>query len=678
MSPPQQLVHRRPLPDTTAQKVLLTYKLLLLENASRALEQDLRNFTNEACKEVQGFLNSSFSTSVFSNLATTLDKKYQAVNRLSAVLKDIESQVSFEPSVKNGDRTNQLQPVVHKGILKTDVLKFGPMLQNVLMASSIAKAVQVLGATLSLRQLKHFLISQSAAIQDDDMICSISSSYNSAIQTTNFSCDLKAEEEEQSVILEETCQSDNVILPPVIIQSSGIDLERPPLLLPPIQAVFPEISNPKPMKKTPLISWGTGDDVAVQHQKQTSSQLLHFLRAKAKFMSSLEVTVTGQSKSICTLGSSQQMSPNVKSQNWQLRHVATDDVVNTLAPKTLCADIENEPPVFKVKRVESSGSLTYTWVIATKTELWDIGDIFTEVEQGEQNECVNSTARVENPRSDDQWKTQSLQCTEPEKENNSAGAKMPVINSINIPGFQIRRFEETEVVVSHIVSPGNFYIQHVDSSTKLQALVTDWKATSSYALQSCIPDIGTLVMGWFPLQEQWCRAQVTKICGVSRDNNPSDSTGNETSIKVEVKRLDFGDTACLSLLNIKELTPDLAVLPLQALQVSLANVMPVNGRDWSEQAVGWFKAILHNRTLYARLYPQGSKVTVELFLEKGKLGAMRRGATLSLRLAQNGHAKHNKLKNVGLIKTSAGQLKTREQDLDWEKYLISCYAQKKK
>lgn len=30
----------------------------------------------------------------------------------------------------------------------------------------------------------------------------------------------------------------------------------------------------------------------------------------------------------------------------------------------------------------------------------------------------------------------------------------------------------------------------------------------------------------------------------------------------------------------------------------------------------------------------------------------RRGASLSLRLAQNGHAKHSKLKNIGLVKRS--------------------------
>lgn len=56
------------------------------------------------------------------------------------------------------------------------------------------------------------------------------------------------------------------------------------------------------------------------------------------------------------------------------------------------------------------------------------------------------------------------------------------------------------------------------------------------------------------------------------DNNATDGAGSETSIKVEVTRLDHGDTACLSLWNIKELTPEMAILPLQSLQVSLANV----------------------------------------------------------------------------------------------------------
>lgn len=46
-------------------------------------------------------------------------------------------------------------------------------------------------------------------------------------------------------------------------------------------------------------------------------------------------------------------------------------------------------------------------------------------------------------------------------------------------------------------------------------ICSSWESSSSYAEQNCIPDIGTKVMGWFATQEQWCRAQVTKICGVS-------------------------------------------------------------------------------------------------------------------------------------------------------------------
>lgn len=54
--------------------------------------------------------------------------------------------------------------------------------------------------------------------------------------------------------------------------------------------------------------------------------------------------------------------------------------------------------------------------------------------------------------------------------------------------------------------------------------------------------------------------------------NAVDRFGRESYITVEVKRLDYGDNSLVSLCNIKQLTPEVAVLPLQALQVSLAHV----------------------------------------------------------------------------------------------------------
>ncbi|XP_030000930.1 uncharacterized protein LOC115426841 [Sphaeramia orbicularis] len=682
MTSHQRRVRLQPPACTTAQKVQLTHKLFLLENARHSLNEELNNFTNKAYEDVQNFLNASFPFTVFSDLLMALDAKSQAIDKLSALLKDLtlEPQVCVQRAGENGMKTFCL-PLKDKTVLMTDVIKFGPLLQNTLMASSIAKAVQVVGATLSFQQLKHFLIPQASVVQEQcDMICCLSSSHDSSEHKTTPSFHLKAEEETAATAVssEEKCLPNAVMLPPAIIDAHKSVTENTPLL-PPFKTTLPENGNVKPLHTILLTEWGQSGEVQVPHQKQSSIQLLSLIRTKAKSMNSLDVAVVKhRNASMYTSGSSQPASPNIEAQSYQFKHELADEAVDALAPKTLLSDAENQGPVFRVKRVESSGSMTYTCVIASQTELWDVGDIVTETGQGYSEtsslESEDSQNIVKSSCENTQWKTKSV--TNPQHESSCVGSKTQAINHVTIPKFQNRRFDEIEVVVSHIVSPGSFYIQHADSNTKLQALVIDsWKPSSSYTEQNCIPDIGTQVMAWFPQHEEWCRSQVMKICGVSGGDNTSECTGSELSIKVEVKRLDYGDTSCLSLRNMKELTQEMAALPVQAIQVTLAHVMPVNGKHWSEEALGWFRAMVHNRTLYARLYPQGPKVTVDLFLERGQLGAMRRGASLSLRLTQNGHAKHDKLKTTGPMKRNTAQLEMKKQESKWEKYLISCYTQ---
>lgn len=355
------------------------------------------------------------------------------------------------------------------------------MLQNGLIASSIEKAVQVLGAKPSPRQIKHFLISQPAVVQQDKVICNISPS--NTVQTTSLSGHVKAEEKEQAVISEEESEPDALTLPPAVIQSPEIKSATPQLiLLPPIQDIlFPEFCNPKPKERAPVICWGWAEDVQVLHQKQTSSQLLHFLKAEAKNTGSLEVTLLQWGESKKASDSPRSMSAAIKPESHQqIKHNLTDKEMEAPAPKTMHADTENEAPVFRVKRVESSGSLTYSCVVATKTELWDVGDVFTGGQQAHsdtspvKNEhCQNVISQAENSCINDQLTPPTLQCSEPERENNSSGTKTPAFIGVTIPEFHTKRFEETEVVVSHIVSPGNFHIQHADSHTKLQALVTE-------------------------------------------------------------------------------------------------------------------------------------------------------------------------------------------------------------
>lgn len=60
-----------------------------------------------------------------------------------------------------------------------------------------------------------------------------------------------------------------------------------------------------------------------------------------------------------------------------------------------------------------------------------------------------------------------------------------------------------------------------------------------------------------------------------------------TDIKVEVRRVDYGDVVCVSLWDVKELCGEAASIPVQALQVSLVNVS-----DSSNITVGFIYLVL--------------------------------------------------------------------------------------
>lgn len=204
------------------------------------------------------------------------------------------------------------------------------------------------------------------------------------------------------------------------------------------------------MKITPLISQGCDDGVQVQQQKQTIPQLLHALRFESMNWGSPEATVMESNNNTSMSSSPRSASPTVKTQSHQFRQGGTDGLSYPEAAGT-----ENQSQVFKVKREDSKRSLTYTSAIA-ETELWEIDHIFTK---GKLDSNANLVVNKD-----------SLQCPKPEDEGTSAGAKTPLISSIAIPQFQIRKFEEIEVVVSHIVSPDDFYVQRADTIGEFQSL----------------------------------------------------------------------------------------------------------------------------------------------------------------------------------------------------------------
>ncbi|XP_055744010.1 uncharacterized protein LOC129827309 [Salvelinus fontinalis] len=709
--------------DLNVTKRCIMYKLLVLENARNTLDKQLRHLTEEANVDVRRFLSAPHPISVLDILVRSLDAKCYAIEELSTAFKNLTTDPQFSVPASTRQLNSLLQPALSRdrGIrTSSDVLKCGPMLQNVLMAGSITKAVQMLGALLSLQKLKLFCSSSSS--QDEDFqkdqvfICSISSSSSSKVaklpipSSSTSVAGLNLTKDDGIFISKEKTpqQPTTTTVTTTQIKENSRITQTPgatDLGLPVPGELLSGFSNPAnqmtALAPPPL---DPGSDTRVQHQKQTSSQLVQFLRTNCRNEPSMELTAFFQYTTSDSTAPATTSDPTTETKHAQeIKNVLETKNLSVLKKELFSELPDNQlnqyAPVFTVKRVESGGSLIFSCIIATKTELWDIGDVFTEATRSGPSSDVITT-------SENKMSAASLQCQSVEISNTTLHPPAPSIHSLrikeghvtgevqddintisrtpelqrfqnccsfvtpgnqclNIPEFQIRKFEETAVVVSHVVHPGNFYIQQADATLQLEDLNTD-----GLAELKCIPDIGTYVVAWFPQQESWCRAQVAKICGMSGDIN---------EVEVEVRRLDYGDTSCLSLCNIKEFSAEMTSLPLQAIQVSLANVRPVDVCGWTQQAVDWFRDMVDNRTMYGRIYPQGERrnTMVELFMEKGKLGSMRRGASLSLRLAQNGHAKHDKLRNLG-IKRSSAQERTKKCQSAWNKYLISCYTQNKK
>lgn len=349
---------------------------------------------------------------------------------------------------------NSVQPLGWKRI--APIFKFGPMLHDLLQANSVSKAVQVFGTPPLFQQLKHFLIPPSVFTQQDDGICD-----GGAVINVNSTPCVKEEEQKQAVVFEEKHTSSDVSPSPDAVQSPSIGPERPTLLLPYTPTIFPQTSVPGSEKEIQTLNWKYVEDAKMLHQKQTSPQLLRFLKTKANDWGAAQVRAWSEGGADVS-ASPEPVSAYVGELDRQPKPVP-DGAIDTDVPKQ---DMEIQSHVFKIKRVDSSGSLTYAYVTATPTELWDLGDIFAEAVQEDAE-----AARVED-KSCGTIKQEDVRSCQ-NKAVSPHGAPMPAGSGITIPEFQIHRYKETEVVVSYIVSPGDFYIQQVDSINTLQALVTE-------------------------------------------------------------------------------------------------------------------------------------------------------------------------------------------------------------
>lgn len=227
-----------------------------------------------------------------------------------------------------------------------------------------------------------------------------------------------------------------------------------------------------------LIDMGLDIHFEIQYQKQTSSQLMAFLKSNGKANFITLLTFIRRELGGSERGEAQTYLMKVPSGQINTGSTAEPEakVAPTSSPKMkqVSGPPDVKGPVFKVKCV-NDGTLIYTCIIATHTELWDISDICTGVSHAlseaqsimgsgpffpEQVVDLGNSPDPEMPPASHQGEEEESdgEFTDSEVELGSGRG-----SSFAIPPFQIRKFEEMAVVVTHVVDPDHFYIQHQDS-----------------------------------------------------------------------------------------------------------------------------------------------------------------------------------------------------------------------
>ncbi|KAM8857152.1 RING finger protein 17 isoform 4-T4 [Synchiropus picturatus] len=152
----------------------------------------------------------------------------------------------------------------------------------------------------------------------------------------------------------------------------------------------------------------------------------------------------------------------------------------------------------------------------------------------------------------------------------------PVIPSIN---------QEYNAVVSHINTPDDFHIQLVDN---IEYLLMSAKLQDCYSVTSGMEDASLII--YCPVIGQACVAQYeddlwyrAQVIGHSEDE------------KVDVKYVDFGNTKGVFVTSLRMIKEEFFSLPTMAIHCCLSDILPMDGKAWSEACSNRFKSLAHQK-----------------------------------------------------------------------------------
>ncbi|XP_054271877.1 A-kinase anchor protein 1, mitochondrial-like isoform X2 [Macrosteles quadrilineatus] len=148
-----------------------------------------------------------------------------------------------------------------------------------------------------------------------------------------------------------------------------------------------------------------------------------------------------------------------------------------------------------------------------------------------------------------------------------------------------------DVILSSLITAGNFFLQmpsHLSYQClyKLACLMnTVYNTQESPALVEPQPNVVCVA----PAHGGWYRAQIMTV--------------DEETNTTEVKFLDYGGYMTVDNSCLRQIRGDFLMLPFQAVECVLANVVPAGGEEcWSEEARQFVQLMTTNQTLQAQVY----------------------------------------------------------------------------
>ncbi|KAL1140291.1 hypothetical protein AAG570_000223 [Ranatra chinensis] len=159
-----------------------------------------------------------------------------------------------------------------------------------------------------------------------------------------------------------------------------------------------------------------------------------------------------------------------------------------------------------------------------------------------------------------------------------------------------------DVILSSLISAAHFFLQQPSHPTYTalsrlnQVMNVVYSNRDAPVLETPIKDAICAA----PTMGGWYRAQIVDL--------------DEDNQKCDVRFLDYGGYLTLDASLLRQIRGDLLMLPFQAVECYLANVLPVGEEGWSEEARLVVQSLTHGQLLQAQIYDYAEDGIPQVYL----------------------------------------------------------------